>query len=171
MGDPVDIGSGHGWEDQRSTSDTLRAKCAVANEDGRWVALRHAEVVAAATDPETFSSRVTTRRAIPNSLDGTDHAAYRAVVDRYLTDERVTREEPQCHAHAARIVDALPRGVTVKTIANIGTPYAVRSQSSWLGWPSDFEDELASGSQDNHAATRSGRPRQEWARWPSGSTT
>ena len=155
MGDPVDIGSGHGWEDQRSTYDTLRAMCAVAREDGRWVALRHAEVVAAATDPETFASRAT-RRAIPNNLDGTDHAAYRAVVDRYLTDERVTREEPQCRAHAARIVDALPRGVTVKTIANIGTPYAVRSQSSWLGWPSDLEDELVEWIQDNHAATRSG---------------
>ena len=52
------------------------------------------------------SSRVTTRRVIPNCFNGSDHAAYRAVVD------------------------ALPRGVTVKTLADIGTPYAVRTQSS-----------------------------------------
>lgn len=156
MGDPVEIDRGHSWEDQRSTYDALRARCAVARKDGKWVALRHAEVVAAATDAETFSSRVTTRRAIPNSLDGTDHAAYRAVVDRYLTEERVAREEPQCRAHAAAIVDALPRGVTVKTIAQIGTPFAVRSQSSWLGWPADLEDELVEWIRDNHAATRSG---------------
>jgi cytochrome P450 len=70
------------------------------------------------TDADTFSSKVTTRRAIPNSLDGAEHAAYRSVVDRYVTNERVEREEPQCRAHAVGIVDALPRGVTVRTIAD-----------------------------------------------------
>lgn len=156
MGDPEETDSGRVWEDQRSTYDALRAKCAVAREEGKWVVLRHAEVVAAATDPGTFSSRVTTRRAIPNSLDGPEHAAYRAVVDRYLTDERVAREESQCRGHAAAIVDALPRGVTVKTIASIGIPYAVRSQSAWLGWPSDLEEALVEWIRDNHTATRSG---------------
>lgn len=156
MGDLVEVDNGHSWDDQRSTSDALRGRCAVARENGTWVALRHAEVVAAATNAEVFSSRVTTRRAIPNSLDGTDHAAYRAVVDRYLTDERVAREEAQCRAHAAAIVDSLPRGVTVRTIADIGTPYAVRSQSSWLGWPSELEDELVKWIWDNRAASRSG---------------
>lgn len=156
MRDPVEIGSGRIWEDQRATYDALRSRCPVATEDGTWVILGYAEVVAAATDPRTFSSRVTTRRAIPNSLDGADHAAYRAVVDRYLTDERVAREEPQCRAHAAAIVDALPRGATVKTIASIGTPFAVRSQSTWLGWPPELEEELVQWISDNHAATRSG---------------
>lgn len=92
MGDPVEIDIERNWSDQRSTYVVLRSRCAVAHEDGRWVILRHAEVVAAATDPGTFSSRVTARQAIPNTLDGDDHAAYRAVVDRYLTDERVARE-------------------------------------------------------------------------------
>ena len=156
MGDPDEIGSSEKWADQRSRFDALRAMCPVVHEDGSWVVLRHAEVVAAATDARTFSSRVTSRRAIPNSLDGADHAAYRAVVDRYLTDERVAREESQCRSHAAAIVDALPRGATVKTIASIGIPYAVRSQSAWLGWPSDLEAELVAWIRDNHAATRSG---------------
>ncbi len=156
MGEPVEIDTDHTWEDQRSSYDALRAKCPVAREDGRWVALRHAEVVSAATDAEAFSSRVTTRRAIPNSLDGTEHAAYRAVVDRYLTDERVEREEPQCRAHAAGIIDTLPRGATLMTIADIGTPYAVRSQSTWLGWPSELEDDLVEWMRDNHGASRSG---------------
>jgi len=156
MGDPAEIDAGHSWEDQRSTYDALRAKCAVARQDRTWVALRHAAVVAAATDAEAFSSKVSARRAIPNRLDGADHVAYRAVVDRYLTDERVAREESQCRAHAGIIIDALPRGVTVKTIAQIGTPFAVRSQSTWLGWPAGLEDELVEWIRDNHAATRSG---------------
>jgi len=156
VGDPVQIDSSHSWEDQRSTYDALRARCPVAHENGQWVVLRHAEVVAAATDPHAFSSRVSTRRAIPNSLDGADHATYLAVVDRYLTDERVAGEESQCRGHAAAIVDALTRGVTVKTIASIGIPFAVRSQSTWLGWPPHLEDERVEWIQDNHAATRSG---------------
>ena len=156
MGDQVELDTGCVWEDHRSKYDALRSRCPVAHEDGRWVVLRHAEVVAAATDPSTFSSGATTRRAIPNSLDGADHAAFRAVVDRYLTDERVAREERQCRGHAAAIVDALPRGVTVKTIASIGIPFAVRTQSTWLGWPADLEEELVEWIQVNHAATRSG---------------
>ncbi len=156
MGDPVEADTEQTWAGQRSTYDALRARCAVARDDLNWVVLRHAEVVAAATDADMFSSKATTRRAIPNSLDGNEHAAYRAVVDRYLTDESVEREEPQCRAHAVAIVDALPRGVTVRTIADIGTPLAVRSQSSWLGWPSHLENELVEWIQDNHAASRSG---------------
>jgi len=156
VGDPVEADTGQTWEGQRSTYDALRAHCAVAREDLKWVALGHAEVVAAATDADVFSSKVTTRRAIPNSLDGAEHAAYRSVVDRYLTVERVEREEPQCRRHAAAIIDALPRGVTVRTIADVGTPFAVRSQSSWLGWPSHHEDELVEWIQDNHAVSRSG---------------
>ena len=156
MGEPVELDTDHTWEDQRSSCDALRARCPVAREDGGWVVLRHAEVVSAATDAEAFSSRVTTRRAIPNTLDGAEHAAYRAVVDRYFTDERVEREEPQCRAHAAGIVDALPRGATLMTIADVGTPYAVRSQSTWLGWPPELEDDLVEWMRDNHAASRSG---------------
>ena len=154
MGDPVEVDTGRA--DQRAVYDGLRTRCPVAHEDGAWVVLRHAEVVAAATDPATYSSNVTGRRAIPNSLDGAEHAAYRAVVDRYLTPERVARQEPDCRAHAVAIVDALPRDVTVKTIGGIGVPYAVRSQSAWLGWPPELEYELVAWIQDNHAATRSG---------------
>ncbi|CAI9404684.1 cytochrome P450 [Nocardioides sp. T2.26MG-1] len=155
MGEPVEIDTGQ-VADQRTVYDAQRGRCPVAHEDGAWVVLRHAEVVAAATDPATYSSDVSSRRAIPNSLDGAEHAAYRAVVDRYLTPGRVAREEPQCRAHAAAIVDALPRDTTVKTVGGIGVPYAVRSQSTWLGWRPDLEDDLVAWMQDNHAATRSG---------------
>jgi cytochrome P450 len=155
VGEPVEIDAGQ-VADQRAVYDALRARCPVAHEGDAWVALRHAEVVAVATDPATYSSAVSARRAIPNSLDGAEHAAYRAVVDRFLTPERVAREEPQCRDHAAAIVDALPRDTTVRTIGQIGVPYAVRSQSTWLGWPAKLEDGLVSWMQDNHAATRSG---------------
>lgn len=156
MGEAVEVDRGRGWEDQRAAYDALRNRCPVARDGDTWMLLGHAEVVAAATDPGSFSSTVTSRRTIPNGLDGAEHAAYRAVVDRYLTPDRVAREEPGCRAVAVAIVDALPRGVTVKTIAGIGVPYAVRSQSQWLGWPPAMEEQLVEWMRDNHAATRSG---------------
>jgi len=156
MGDSAEIDGTSDQRDPRDTYDALRARCSVVHEDGRWVVLGHAEVVAVAEDAGTFSSGVSPRRAIPNSLDGVEHAAYRALIDRYLAEERVAREEDQCRSHAADIVDALPRGVTVEAIASIGTPFAVRSQSTWLGWPSGLEDDLVAWIHDNHAATRSG---------------
>ncbi|WP_246592646.1 cytochrome P450 [Nocardioides daeguensis] len=159
VGDPIEIEveRGRGWvDDQRVQFDAMRARCPVARLEDAWLVLGHAEVIAAATDPVAFSSAVTARRAIPNSLDGPEHAAYRAVVDRYLTPERVSRVEPACREIAASIVAGLPRGETVKTLARIGIPYAVRSQSAWLGWPSDLQDELVTWIRDNHNATRSG---------------
>lgn len=43
---------------------------------GTWTLLRHADVLAAALDPGTFSSAAGAHRAVPNSLDGAEHAAY-----------------------------------------------------------------------------------------------
>lgn len=156
VGEPVEIVADSGGKDQRAFYDAMRARCPVAPEADSWVVLGHAEVMAAAIDPDTFSSRVTDRRAIPNSLDGAEHRTYRALVDRYLTKERVARQEPACRALAVAIVDEVPRGVTVKTIASIGIPYAVRSQSSWLGWPTELEPALVEWMAANRAATRSG---------------
>jgi cytochrome P450 len=155
MGDPVEAVENPAVEDLRPAYDAMREQCPVARDRDSWVVLGHAEVVAAATDPRTFSSRVAARRAIPNSLDGAEHSAYRRVVDRYLTAARVAREEAQCRWHAATLVDALPRGETVKLIAWLGVPYAVRTQSTWLGWPSVLEEELVGWMRDNYAATRS----------------
>lgn len=157
MGEQSDITSDQVWDDQRAAYDAMRSRCPVAHCGAdTWMVLGHAEVVAAATDPATFSNAVSSRRAIPNTLDGAEHAAFRRIVDRYLTSERVAREEPQCRSHATAIIDAIPRGVTVKAVADLGVPSAVRTQSTWLGWPAELESELVRWMADNHAATRSG---------------
>lgn len=154
MGEPAPT-PGNPAADLRSLHDELRTRGSVVRHEGSGVVLGHDEVVAAAQDPSAFSSRVTARRAIPNALDGAEHAAYRAVVDRYLTTERVDREEEQCRHHVAAIVDGLARGRPVDAVAGLGLPY-VRAQSTWLGWAPDLEEELVGWVADNHAATRSG---------------
>ena len=142
--------------DPRAALDAARGRCPVAHDGDAWVALEHAEVVAAATDAAVFSSKHPTRRAIPNSLDGEEHAAYRAIVDRFLTREKVVREEPRSRRVATEIVAALARGETVRAIADIGTPFAVRAQCEWLGWPRELEPTLVEWMAENHRATRSG---------------
>ena len=146
--------------DPRAALDEARGRCPVAHDGDSWVALTHAEVVAAATNPATFSSKHPTRRAIPNSLDGEEHAAYRAIVDQFLTREKVVREEPRSRRVATEVVANLARGKAVRAIADIGTPFAVRAQCEWLGWPHELEGELVAWMAENHAATRSGD--REW---------
>ena len=143
--------------DLRVMLDAQRQTCPVVREgDGSVTLLAHFDVRAAALDAETFSSAVSAHRALPNSLDGAEHRAYRRLIDAYLTDAEVAAQEPQCREHAAAIVDALPRGVTVRTVLDIGTPYAVRVQSTWLGWPTEIERELVDWVAANREATRSG---------------
>lgn len=142
--------------DLRIMLDAQREACPVFRAaDGTVTLLAHADVRAAALDPTTFSSAVSAHRALPNSLDGDEHRAYRALIDAYLTDEAVAAQEPQCRAHAAAIIGVLPRGVTVRTLLDIGMPFAVRAQSTWLGWPPEIEDQLVAWVASNREATRS----------------
>jgi cytochrome P450 len=143
--------------DLRVMLDAQRQTCPVVRApDGTVTLLSHADVRAAALDAVTFSSAVSAHRALPNSLDGEEHRAYRRLIDAYLTEEEVAAQEPQCREHAAAIVGGLPRGVTVRTVLDIGTPFAVRTQSTWLGWPAGIEQELVDWVADNREATRSG---------------
>lgn len=48
---------------------------------------RHAGVVAAAADPRAFASRTPAHLHVPNGMDGDEHRAFRAVVERYATRE------------------------------------------------------------------------------------
>ena len=62
--------------------------------------------------------------------------------------------EPRLRAIARQVLSALPRGVTMDAITEIGYPFAVRAQADWLGWQG-IEKELLTWMAENHAATRS----------------
>src|SRR5690606_33726618 len=97
--------------------------------------VRHADVVAAATDPERFSSRTSARLHVPNGLDGDEHAAFRAIVDRYMTPEVVADLEPMFAEVAADAARQLARDVPTEIVGGLGGVFAVRAQCRWLGWP------------------------------------
>ena len=140
--------------DQRGTYDRQRAVCPVARSPRGVTLFRHADVMAAAADAGTFSSAASAHRQVPNSLDPPEHTAFRAVIDPFFTPECMRALEPRIRAVAAGIIGALPRGVTVDAVADIGYPFAVRAQAEWLGWQG-IEDELLAWMAENHAATRS----------------
>ena len=160
-----DGGVGHSipdWEplseealaDQRGTYDRQRAVCPVARSPRGVTLFRHADVVAAAADPATFSSAASAQRQVPNSLDPPEHPTFRAVIDPFFTPERMRALEPRIRAIAREIVGRLPREVPVDAVTDIGYPFAVRAQADWLGWQG-IEDALLTWMAENHAATRS----------------
>lgn len=140
-------------QDQRGTYDRMRAACPAARSPRGVTLFRHADVVAAALDPTTFSSAVSTHRMVPNSLDPPEHERYRAIVDRFFTPERMQAIEPRLHAIAANVTASLPRRRPVDAVTAIGARFAVAAQADWLGWHG-IEDALLTWMASNHAATR-----------------
>lgn len=140
--------------DQRETYDRRRAACPVARSPSGVTLFRHADVVAAASDPQTFSSAVSAHRQVPNSLDPPEHAVFRAVVDPFFTPERMRALQPRIQACARAVVSALPRDIVVDAVTELGYPFAVRAQAEWLGWQG-VEAQLLAWMGEHHAATRS----------------
>jgi cytochrome P450 len=132
----------------------MRASCPVAESPRGVTLFRHADVVASASDPATFSSAASAYRMVPNSLDPPEHTAFRAAIDPFFTPERMRALEPRLRRIAHEIVGALPRGAVVDAVTQIGYPFAVRAQADWLGWQG-AEDRLLAWMAENHAATRS----------------
>lgn len=141
--------------DQLGAYDRMRAACALAESPRGVTLFRHADVVAAASAPNAFSSATSARRAVPNAIDPPEHAAWRGLIDAFFAPAHMAALEPRVSAIAQALVAALPRGAVVDAVNEIGAPFAVRAQTEWLGWQG-IEDELLSWMADNHAATRSG---------------
>src|SRR5699024_8683649 len=133
----------------------MRSQCPVARgPSGAWTLFTHADVTAAAVDHQTFSNAVSAHLQVPNGLDEAVHTAFRAVVDRYFTRERMRALEPAMERVADDLVSRLEVPGSIDAV-EIGSRFAVRAQSMWLGWPAALEEELLEWIGDNHAATRS----------------
>jgi cytochrome P450 len=111
----------------------------------------HADVLAAIQDPATFSSRVSVHVAVPNGMDAAEHAAFRAVVDRCFTPERVSGFEQELRSIAAAVVAGAP---PLEVMTAMAQPFAAAAQCAYLGWGQDAADALLTWSADSQAATR-----------------
>lgn len=148
-------------QDQRELTDTLRPHSRIVrNVRDEWIVLGHDEVVAAATDPEVFSSQVSAHLQLPNGLDGDEHRQFRALIDRYLTHERMVELAPRFAAVADELVAELPAGQRLDAVGDLGATFAVRSMTAWLGWPSSLHGRLVQWVEDNRRASASGEREQ-----------
>lgn len=138
--------------DQLGAYDRHREQAPLARSPRGVTLFRHADVVAAAGDPVTFSSRINERRQVPNTLDPPEHAAYRAAIDPFFSDGRMAALEPRLRAVAAELLTHAPE--TTEAVRDFGYPFAVRTMADWLGW-TGAEQRLLTWMADNHAATRS----------------
>src|SRR5690606_42017462 len=78
---------------------------------------------------------------VPNGLDGPTYTAYRAVIERYFTPERVAAVAPEVERVARDLVAELEVPGPVDAVV-LGSRFAVRAQCAWLGWPADLEEEI-----------------------------
>lgn len=131
-------------------------RCPAVHDGERWTLTGHQLVVEAVRSAHVLASSVSQRRAIPNSLEGEEHAHYRALVDRFLSVDRVTRLEPVVRGIAFDLVESLPRGSVLDAVSAVGIPFAVRAQSAWLGWSRELEPVLVAWLARNRDARLSG---------------
>mgnify|MGYP002738593150 FL=1 len=130
----------------------------VQQEDGSWVLNSHSLVTEVALEDETYSSAVSRFLQIPNGLDGEEHSRYRALIDRYLTDEKVSALAPMFDSVADQVVTKHTDGDIYVDGVELGSRFAVRATCLWLGWDLSLEGELQDWVLANWAATRSGDP-------------
>lgn len=143
-------------DDPRAHYDALQHEPLSRNAAGRWVVARHADAVAVVTDPDTYSSHVSRFLQVPNGLDGAAHREARELLDPFFSADRMAALAPLLEEVADGLLTGLPPGRPLDAVRDLGSVYAVRAQSAWLGWPAELEPELLAWMDDNHAATRSG---------------
>ena len=142
--------------DPRASYDALHGCPLSRGTNGRWIVVGHADTLAVVTDPDKYSSRVSRFLQIPNGLDGFASAEARRLLDPFFSPERMAALRPDLERVASELMAAVPFGHMVDAVNDLGSTYAVRAQSAWLGWPAEIEPELLAWMDDNHAATRSG---------------
>lgn len=140
--------------DQIAAYDQMRGRCPVAfSPYGNWAVLRYDDVVAVLDDPDTYSNAVSHHLSVPNGMDPPEHTAFRAVVDRYFTPERMAAFEPTCRQIVVELVDALPHAGEVEFMAEFAQPLANRLQCAFMGWPDRLREPLLEWTKKNHRAT------------------
>jgi cytochrome P450 len=139
------------------TYDDLRRGCPVAySEKLEWSLFRHADVLEAVRDTETFSSVVSPHLAVPSGMDPPTHTAYRKIVKSYFGPERVMSFEAVCRTLARQLVQRLPRHGVTDIMADLAYPFALEVQCAFTGWPPEVADTLRDWMSRSQAATLAG---------------
>ena len=142
-------------DDQAFASDPfpayarLRAEAPVARntELGFWVLSKHADVLAASTDPATFCSRegilifeIGVDYPTPPTMMHTDppaHTRYRGLAQPGFAPSLIRSLEPTVRARARALVSGLEPGVPCDVVAPVTVPFPLQIIAELLGIPED----------------------------------
>lgn len=142
-------------KDQRKAYDKMRKHCSVAYSDFfQWSLFRHADVKRVLLDHRTYSSNVSTRVSVPNSMDEPEHTVYRKIIEPYFSPEKVAEFEPVCHAISKKLISSLLEKDTPEIMADLASPYASQIQCAFLGWSEEYQTPLPDWVKRNNQAVR-----------------
>lgn len=135
--------------------DRLRGQCPMVHHHRHgWVVLRHAEVLDILNDHDTFSNAVSTHLSVPNGMDPPEHEAYRKIVDKYFTPERMAEFAAPLRVLCSELVFQCDGEIDL--VQTLAKPFSVRAQCTFMGWPDSLHEPLLKWIEDNHEATRTG---------------
>jgi cytochrome P450 len=139
--------------DKRHAYDEMRERCPVAHSDMmHWSVFRHTDVVAVINDPDTFIN-ASPHRAIPNAMNGLEHAKHREILAPYFCASAIAGIEPTCREIARNTMQPILRPGTVDAVADIAEPIAFRTMCAFLGWPQTMWERIRDWNHSNHAST------------------
>lgn len=139
--------------DQRPAYDEMRERCPVAHSNAmHWSLFRHADVMAVLNDPDTFIN-ASRHHAIPNAMNGVEHAKHREILACYFSASEMAVIEPTCREIATNAMQALDLPGTADGVADIAEPIALRTMCAFLGWPQTTWERVRDWIHGNRAAT------------------
>lgn len=132
----------------------LRKECPVAHSDawgGFWALMKHADVVAAATDSDTFITSkqnvvpkvAFTGRRPPLHLDPPEHTPYRKALNPLLSERRIKQFEPKIREISARLLDAMAAKQGGDICAEFSARMPIEVFAHWMNLPPTQADALA----------------------------
>jgi cytochrome P450 len=99
--------------DRMQQLSEMRSRCPVAytaRGAGYWTLLKHADVLAAALDTQTFSNGGSPRHGVrlpPLEVDPPEHREFRSILNPFFMPKRVHALEPRVRAIADRLLEPL----------------------------------------------------------------
>ncbi|TAN26649.1 MAG: cytochrome P450 [Castellaniella sp.] len=141
--------------DQIAAYDHMRRVCPVARSRYGYTSFfKHADVLRALIDTETFSNVVSARHpSVPNGMDPPQHTRFRRVIDDYFSVGRMRDFEPSCQALAEDLTFAWLRSDDADFMTGFAWEFAVQVQCRFMGWPAKLHGPLRKWMLKNHAAT------------------
>lgn len=142
-------------QNQIAAYDRMRRVCPVARSRYGYTSLfKHADVLRALTDTETFSNVVSAHHpSVPNGMDAPQHTRFRRIIDAYFSAGRMRDFEPSCRALAQDLVHAWLRSDNADFMTGFAWEFAVQVQCQFMGWPAELHGPLRKWMSKNHAAT------------------